>query len=93
MTWTVGGKLHQESDPFRNAELVVKSDTTVRRYRALRVYVASADAPATLVVTPLDNDVNVTLTFPAGITYDPMGVKKVLSSESTANAIVHGEPE
>jgi hypothetical protein len=66
----------------------------------LRVYVAAADAPATLKITPLqkpngstavDADA-VTLTFGAGVTWEDIGARKVWATGSTANAVVHGVP-
>jgi hypothetical protein len=84
------------SAPARTLRLVTKSDADQSvPFRALRVYVAAADAPATLKVTALDdaggtNDE--TLTYPAGVFWEPISVVRVWSTGSTANVIVHGIP-
>jgi hypothetical protein len=88
--------------PGQGLVLVTKADADQSpTLRALRVYVADADAPATLKITPLvkadgvtpaaDADA-VTLTFPAGVHIHPFGARRVWSTGSTANAVVHGVP-
>jgi hypothetical protein len=79
--------------PARELSLVTKSDSDQAiPLLALRVYVADADAPASLKIRSVDTYVDVTLTFPAGVFWEPIGVSRVWSTGSTANAVVHGVP-
>lgn len=79
--------------PAREYVLVTKSDSDQDPpLIGLRVYVAQSDAPATLKVTPIDQTDPVTLTYPQGVFIEPIGVVRVWSTGSTANAIVHGVP-
>jgi hypothetical protein len=79
--------------PARALALVTKADIDQdTALLALRVYVAAADAPATLKLTPLDGGAAITLTFPAGVTWEPIGAVRVWATGSTANAVVHGVP-
>lgn len=85
----------QQGAPARDLVLVTKSDSDQAiELLALRVYVAAADAPATIKITPIDDDGagTVTLTYPAGLWWEPIGAKRVWSTGSTAAAIVHGVP-
>jgi hypothetical protein len=84
--------------PARQLVLVTKADTDqATLLRLLRVAVLTADAPATLKVCAIDdaNDgsKDMTLTFPvAGVYWERIQVRRVYSTGSTANAVVHGVP-
>jgi hypothetical protein len=82
--------------PARSIQLVTKVDADqATKFRMLRVYVATTDAPATLKVTAIDDTGgtgDVTLTFGAGVTWEPIQVSRVYQTGSTANAVVHGVP-
>ncbi|MGY3392938.1 hypothetical protein ACVWW6_005529 [Bradyrhizobium sp. USDA 3311] len=83
--------------PARSLQLVAKSDgDQATQFRGLRVAVQNADAPATLKVTAIDDTGgagDVTLNFPAaGVYWEPIQVKRVYTTGSTANAVVHGIP-
>lgn len=87
----------QQGSPARDLVLVTKSDSDQSiPLLALRVYVPTADAPATIKLTPIDDDgaggLGITLTYPAGVWWEPIGAKRVWSTGSTANAVVHGVP-
>ena len=80
--------------PARSLQLVVKADADQAiKFRSLRVYVADADAPATLKVRAIDDGADVTLTYNAGVFWEPIQVSRVYATGSTANAIVHGIPQ
>lgn len=90
----VGDEALAAMGPGSRLVLVTKSDSAQAvPLLALRVQVPEADAPATLVIRPRGGGVNVTLTFPVGGVYiEPWQVSHVLSTGSTANAVVHGIP-
>lgn len=61
--------------------------------KALRVYVPSSLGEATLKVTPLmaaDDAATVTLKFPAGLFYEPLGIRKLFATGTTAGIEIHG---
>jgi hypothetical protein len=83
----------RDGAPARSLQLVVKADADqATKFRMLRIYVATADAPATLKVRAIDDVADVTLTYGAGVTWERLQVSRVYATGSTANAVVHGVP-
>lgn len=73
--------------PASRLVLVTKGDADQGPYRALRLYVASG--PITLKVRGMD-DVDVTLTVPEGVYWEPITVKRIWSTGSSGTVIIHG---
>lgn len=84
------------SIPARRGFVVTPSDSQplVTYAKALRVYVPSGTA--TLRVTPVlhtnDND-TITLSFTAGVTIEPLSVRQVWSTGTSAGLQIHAYSE
>ncbi|MCA0399822.1 MAG: hypothetical protein LCH38_03300 [Proteobacteria bacterium] len=60
--------------------------------KALRIFVPAATASATLRVTPLhaaDDANTVTLSFPSGVHYEPLCVRRVWATGTSAGIEIH----
>jgi hypothetical protein len=84
------------SSPATQCAPITPSDTTnLTHYaKALRVFVPGALAQATVRVTPLHatSDTAVTLTYAAGVTIEPLAVRKVWSTGTSEGVILHSYP-
>lgn len=83
------------SAPARRCVAVTPSDSVnLPAYaKALRIYVPTSIAEATVKITPLDapddSSDAVTLKFPSGLTIEPLGVRRVWAAGTTAGIEIH----
>lgn len=81
------------SDPAAKAAAVLPSDTAdLPAYaKALRIFVPSTIPTASVVVTPLladDDTGTVTLHVTAGVTFEPLSVRRVWATGTTAGLVI-----
>lgn len=80
--------------PSRRLSLLAPTDSAdLSTYaRALRIWVPSTLASATVRVTPIHaaDGETVDLTFPTGLTYEPTGVRRLHATGTTAGLLIHG---
>ncbi|MCA0405379.1 MAG: hypothetical protein LCH39_04435 [Proteobacteria bacterium] len=82
-------------DPAGSAIDIVPNDAAnlTSYVKALRIYVPATLAEATVRVTPTlaeDDASFVTLRFPAGVSYEPLSVRRVWATGTTPEAELHG---
>lgn len=83
------------AEPAGDAVLIAPNDTTdMPSYaKAVRIYVPGTLSEASLRVTPTlakDDNLHVTLRFPSGLFYEPMSVRRVWTTGTTAGIEIHG---
>lgn len=82
-------------DPASSAIDIAPSDANnlASYVKALRVYVPASIGEASVRVTPTlaeDDASYVTLRFPAGVSYEPLSVRRVWATGTTPEAELHG---
>lgn len=88
------GMPRDNDDPAMDTVLVTPSDgANLSAYaKSFRVYVPTTIAEATVKVTPLNalDDANtVTLKYQPGVTYEPLAVRKIWATGTTAGIEIH----
>ncbi len=83
------------AEPAGDAVLIIPNNAIdLPAYaKAMRVHVPATLSEASLRVTPTlakDDSLHVTLRFPSGLFYEPLSVRKVWATGTTAGIEIHG---
>jgi hypothetical protein len=88
-------QLRAMGEPAVDVQRLTPSDSadTNPYCKALRVFVPASTEEATVRVTPMlaaDDANTVTLRFPSGVSYEPLAIRRLWSTGTSAGIEIHG---